>query len=177
MNYRPVSWVHPHLELRPSRIDGFGVFATAPFREGETVFIWGGVLVTWDEYTAGRISSRSCSAVDEGLYLGKFPVLGDMLDDFANHSCDPNLWLVDSAALVARRDIACEEEVTFDYATFYDIDDWVVSENCCCGSPSCRGIVTGADWRLPALQERYDGHFAPFLARRIRLLANERLAR
>lgn len=177
MNYRPTSWVHPHLELRPSPIHGSGVFATAPIQQGETAFIWGGILAAWDDYMAGRISARSCTAVDEGLYLGKLPALGDMLDDFANHSCDPNLWLVDSVTLTARRDIARGEEVTFDYATFYDIDELVISDACQCGSPLCRKVVTGADWRLPALQERYDGHFAPFLARRIRLLTNERLVR
>lgn len=177
MNYRPTSWVHPRMELRPSPIDGSSVFATAPIRQGETVFVWGGILATWDDYMAERISARSCAAVDEDLYLGKFPALGDMLDDFANHSCDPNLWLVDSVTLAARRDIPRDEEVTFDYATFYDIDELVISDACQCGSPLCRKVVTGADWRLPALQERYDGHFVPFLARRSRFLTNERLVR
>jgi hypothetical protein len=36
-----------------------------------------------------------------------------------------------------------------------------------CGSPLCRRLITGADWRLPTLQERYCGHFSPFINRRL----------
>jgi hypothetical protein len=177
MNYRPTSWLHPKTEMRKSPIDKFGVFATAPITAGETVFIWGGLLVTYDEFLAKRVSWRSCSAVDEGVYIGKLPAHGDMRDDFANHSCDPNLWLIDSVTLVARRNIAPGEELTFDYATFYEIDDWVVAEDCQCGADDCRGLVMGSDWRIPELQERYKGHFSPLLERRIRNLRDERPAR
>ena len=44
-------------------------------------------------------------------------------------------------------------------------------EECCyCGKPTCRGVVTGSDWREPALQEKYAGWFSPYLARRIAAL-------
>ena len=60
------------------------------------------------------------------------------------------------------------EEVTIDYAmcdgTAYDEFD------CACGAATCRGRVTGADWRNPALWERYAGHFSPYLERRIAAL-------
>jgi uncharacterized protein len=38
---------------------------------------------------------------------------------------------------------------------------------CNCGSPHCRRIVTNEDWRRPDVQERYAGHFSPFLNHRI----------
>ena len=41
---------------------------------------------------------------------------------------------------------------------------------CRCGTPSCRGVVTGDDWRLPELQARYAGSFSWYLAERIRRL-------
>ncbi len=39
-----------------------------------------------------------------------------------------------------------------------------------CATPTCRGTVTGADWRLPQLHAKYAGWFSPYLARRIAAL-------
>jgi len=41
---------------------------------------------------------------------------------------------------------------------------------CRCGMQSCRGVITGDDWRLPELQARYEGSFSWYLAERIRRL-------
>jgi hypothetical protein len=75
--------------------------------------------------------------------------------------------MADETTLVARRDIGAGEELTVDYALFTALPVAVI-EGCRCGSPVCRGAVTGNDWRLPAVQERYRGHFSPFLDERIR---------
>jgi len=70
--------------------------------------------------------------------------------------------------LVALRDIAPEEELTFDYATCdgSDYDEFT----CLCATPSCGVTVTGTDWRLPELHVKYAGWFSPYLARRIAAL-------
>ncbi len=47
--------------------------------------------------------------------------------------------------------------------------------DCECGSPLCRGRVTGEDWRNPELWQRYAGHFSPYLARRIDALRRRRV--
>jgi len=39
--------------------------------------------------------------------------------------------------------------------------------DCACGSGLCRRRVTGEDWRQPVLQQRYSGHFSPYLQQRI----------
>jgi uncharacterized protein len=39
---------------------------------------------------------------------------------------------------------------------------------CLCGSPLCRGVVAGDDWRRPELRERYGEHWVPALLTRIR---------
>lgn len=85
--------------------------------------------------------------------------------DYFNHSCDPNCGLSSPITLVAMRDIAVGEEACFDYA-MSDSSDYDEFE-CHCGSPHCRGVVTGRDWMLPSLQERYWGYFSPYLQRRI----------
>jgi len=61
-----------------------------------------------------------------------------------NHSCNPNAWLR-GLNLVARRKIRAGEEITIDYATFYNerMDDFV----CHCGAAGCRKIIRGTDYR------------------------------
>ena len=99
--YLPKTWYDPRLEVRPSPIQGRGLFATAPFAAGETVMIWGGDLYTEEELRTARLGAGwSYSMIDEGIYL--FAPADDM-DYFINHSCDPNLWLGDGLRLTARR--------------------------------------------------------------------------
>lgn len=74
-----------------------------------------------------------------------------------NHSCEPNLGLQGQIVYVALRDIAIGEELTFDYAMNDDDPDEIMK--CECGTPSCRGVVTGADWKNPEIQRKYDGYF------------------
>jgi uncharacterized protein len=88
------------------------------------------------------------------------------LNHYGNHSCDPNLWWIDAYTLAARRPIAVGEEVTNDYVTSTGSADFTLA--CRCGSPLCRGIITGQDWRRPELQARYGDHWVPALLNRIR---------
>ena len=72
------------------------------------------------------------------LYIGA----SGGLDDFVNHSCDPNAGVRiegTAAELFAIRDIAAGEEILFDYSTTLDEEDFTM--DCRCGSPSCRGRV------------------------------------
>jgi hypothetical protein len=67
---------------------------------------------------------------------------------------------------VGGRDIATGEELTNDYATSTGGDEFTMP--CGCGSPLCRGLVTGRDWQLPELQRSYGEHWVPALLDRIR---------
>jgi hypothetical protein len=136
---------------------------------GEVVTIWGGQVFTADEVQAGKARKGSLSAIAERLYLGVRADAPDELgpDHFLNHSCDPNTWMTDEVTLVARRDIAQDEELTADYAMWEADENHVMRWACACGSPLCRGRVTGQDWRLPELQQRYRGHFSPLINQRI----------
>lgn len=57
---------------------------------------------------------------------------------------------------IALRDIEAGEELTYDYAT---TDSRHANFACFCGSPNCRKVITGNDWMLLELQERYRGYF------------------
>jgi D-alanine-D-alanine ligase len=76
-----------------------------------------------------------------------------------NHSCDPNAWL-EGLNMVARRDICSGEEITMDYATFYNekMDDFI----CHCGTDECRGIIRGADYR-ESFVDRYGDHVSDYV--------------
>jgi len=142
---------------------GRGVFAKEPVRAGEVVAIWGGEVVTRDWLRSqGPEVIRVSLQVEENAFL----VSGrEGPADWVNHSCDPNAGMRGQIVLVAMRDIAPDEEVCYDYAmtdsSEYDVID------CRCGSPRCRGRITGRDWRKPEIARAYDGFFSPYLQLRI----------
>ncbi len=133
---------------------GEGVFATKSFRVGETVMV--GVIER-------RLDKNHSHATQVGR--SEYVELAG-LGPKANHSCDPNcgIHINESGApdMVARRFVARDEEVTFDYAMRnYSIEYFPI--RCGCGSPICRGTVTG--WKdLPdELKRSYRGFITPYL--------------
>ncbi len=172
--YRRTDWIDPRIEVRPSPIQGKGMFATAPIRQGEVVTIWGGTLLLTEEDIEGgkaeewRARGYVWATIGEGLYLAQWLAPSEEdLTDTINHSCDPNVWMLDEVTLAARRDIAVGEELTIDYAMFEGDEDWAGHWQCRCGSDLCRGRFTGQDWRRVDLQERYGDHCSPFINARI----------
>jgi uncharacterized protein len=172
--YPPSEWVDPRIEIRPQSLAGRGMFALSPIKEDEPVTVWGGRVFTTADVEAGRVAPGSTVYIGEDTFLGSVPGEYDRerddRGDFINHSCDPNVWMQDENTLAARRDIAASEELTIDYAMFEgnenDVKPWI----CRCGSLLCRHRITGQDWRLPELQQRYEGHFSLFITERIRRL-------
>jgi hypothetical protein len=150
----------------PSTIEGRGLFAAAAIDGGEVVAIKGGHLV--DSARLARLPERLQNSeiqVAEGFHLvalSEEEYEAVML--FLNHSCAPNVGFAGNIVLVAMRDINAGEELTTDYAMF---DTSSGEIECRCGTPTCRGRVTGSDWRLPDLQARYAGYFSSYVARRI----------
>jgi D-alanine-D-alanine ligase-like ATP-grasp enzyme len=79
-----------------------------------------------------------------------------------NHSCDPSAWL-DGLDVVARRPLEPGEEITLDYATFYD--ERMAAFACGCGSETCRGTIRGEDY-LGDFMVRYGAHVSDHIRRR-----------
>lgn len=158
------SWLSPHAEVRPAEAKGVGLFATAPFRRGDVVSGFGGHVMDLRDFEQLPESQRIHSLqISETLFM-VCPESGEPAD-FFNHSCSPNLGVLGNILLVAMRDIAADEELTFDYA-MCDADSYDEFE-CHCLAPGCRGKVTGNDWMIPELQRRYRGSFSTYLERRI----------
>jgi D-alanine-D-alanine ligase len=79
-----------------------------------------------------------------------------------NHACDPSGWL-SGLDVVARLPLERGDEVTLDYATFYN--ERMPDFACTCESASCRRIVRGTDHLQPFL-DRYGGHVSDYVRRR-----------
>ncbi len=141
------------LELRPSPIHGLGAFARAPIRAGSLVIEYVGEEISKAE------SARRCEAGNTFIFeldeewdidggAGWNPAR------FLNHSCAPNcdseligrqIWIV------ARRDIAAGEELTFNYGY-----DWVDYRDhpCHCGTPECVGYIMAEEF-FAILRDRH----------------------
>lgn len=168
MSIQPSSYLSARLQGRPKADgNGNGIFALEPLKKGELLAVFGGVVYPLQAFMALPDRERSLSIqVEEDLFLVPERI-GE--GDYVNHSCDPNAGLSGQIALVAMRDIQPGEEVCFDYAMSdtlpYDEFD------CACGATNCRGRVSGNDWRIPELQQRYAGYFTPHVQRRIAALS------
>jgi hypothetical protein len=163
-------WMHQAVEVRPSAIEGRGLFAVEDLPLGTVVARLGGRLVSDGELEllivdAERNPDRpyvDSIAVAEDANLLVPP--GRPIH-FGNHSCEPNLWHVDPFTLATRRDISAGEELTIDYATQTANPRFQL--DCSCGSRRCRGTVAGEDWRLGELRERYGEHWVPVVLDKI----------
>lgn len=79
-----------------------------------------------------------------------------------NHSCDPTAGWRDERTLVSVAALEPGTEVTHDYAAGTSDETFLL--RCHCGSPRCRQMVEGTDWRIPQLQRRYAGQWHPTVA-------------
>ena len=129
-----------HLAIGTSKIDSEGCHTTVPIKKS--------VLVV--EYTGPRITIKEADALYDdrprtylfGLTDGKHVIDGEGVAAFINHSCDPNCEADEVRGrvwIVASRDIAAGEELTYDY-NLYDgaLHD---PSPCFCGARNCRGSM------------------------------------
>jgi uncharacterized protein len=168
----PLTYLSPKAQVQSSPIHGRGLFAVDEFQQGEIVCVKGGYI--FDRATLAGLASALGPAeiqIAEELFIGPRRIEereGGMI--FSNHSCDPNIGVEGQIVFVALRAIRAGEELTHDWATTDD-DDYAM--DCRCGAASCRGTITGKDWRRPDLQAKYRGKFSWYLGRKIAGQAQE----
>lgn len=152
------------VEIRANSLNGKGIFAKENIKKGEIVFIKGGHILTRDEiFSSGVINSYF--PISDEYYLGATNKdEEDQIKLYQNHSCNPNVGLHGEITFIAMRDIEKDEELTVDYA-FIDNEDY--SFECTCGSKNCRKTITGFDWKIKELQDKYYEYFAQYLKDKI----------
>lgn len=168
-----LSWVNPKIVIRNAGEKGIGSFVSEPVAKDEILIVQGGrilpsVMLDTPEYEP---YAYHCFQIEREMYICPIDLVREHADGVfnVNHSCEPTAGFRGQITLVSMRDLEAGEEVTFDYA-MTDVgtaeEGWE-DMTCLCGTPSCRSAITGRDWQLPKLQERYRGYFSPYVERLI----------
>lgn len=147
------------VRLGRSGVHGYGLFARDFLPRGERVIEYVGERITKAEAVRreDRRLARLAAGGDGCVYVFELNQRHDLDGDVAwnparriNHSCAPNceaqrgrgrIWIV------ARRDIAPGEELTYDYG--FDFAEWR-DHPCRCGAAQCAGFIVngGQRWRV-----------------------------
>ncbi len=144
--------------VKGSPIAGYGIYAARDIKQNELIFN--------GEERSQRIVTRrhveQCWNVKQKETFRKyayplskavFLLWDNNPNEWApqNHSCSPNT-AYDGLDVIANRFIAAGEELTLDYASF--LDENMEPFHCHCGSPKCRGLVTGTTGNSVTDRER-----------------------
>jgi SET domain-containing protein len=144
---------------RRSAIHGRGVYARRAIPDGTRVIEYTGERITKVEAAQREIKrlARRDLGQDDCVYIFELNARHDLdgrnrnnVARLINHSCAPNcrvevvrgrIWII------ARRDIAPREELTFDYG--FKFSEWR-HHVCLCGAAKCAGFIIAKDqrWRL-----------------------------
>lgn len=147
------------LVARQSAIHGSGVYAREAIPDGTRVIEYTGERITKAEARRRETQrlARQRAGGDASVYIFELNQRYDLdgrtrrnIARLINHSCAPNcrvetirgrIWII------ARRDIAVGDELTFDYG--FRFSEWP-RHPCRCGSPRCPGFIVAGDqrWRL-----------------------------
>jgi SET domain-containing protein len=143
------------VHVKESISHGKGVFASDRISAGERILVFTGPILARAEVRED----------DYHLQIGPNTYLGPSgeIDDYVNHSCEPNAAFSGGPYLVALRQIEPGEEITCDYSTAIDEDDFG-GFPCQCGAKGCRGIVHSFRHLDPNTQERLKPYVLPYLA-------------
>jgi hypothetical protein len=123
------------LSLRHVPEKGRGVFASRKIQRGDEVLEFFGDVKDLAEFG---------DDLDHALQVGprSFMAASGLIDDYVNHSCDPNCGIRNDngrIVLFALRQIEAGEEIAFDYSTTQMNNIWGM--NCACGTSLCRGEI------------------------------------
>lgn len=149
-------------EIKESKTHGLGTFAKVDIKKGDIIYVKAGTVMLKKEAKYYNTNNP------DGYWPinDKYVMAGTNEEEFnsqkawVNHSCDANCGYSGQVSVIAMRDIKKGEEITQDYGL---LDNEKYSFKCNCGSENCRGIVTGFDWKIKELQDKYYDYFIDYL--------------
>lgn len=140
-----------YFELRRSKIQGRGAFATRPIKKGTRIIEYVGERISHavadTRYDDGGMGRHHTFLFSVGRSTVIDAAVGGNDARFINHSCAPNCEAVEDKRRIyieAIRDIAEGDELTYDYAYERDGTEdeaWEKLYRCRCGAPTCRGTI------------------------------------
>jgi SET domain-containing protein len=141
-----------------------GLFTRDVINKGQVVISFSGRVVSFQQSNAKSLQLSS------ELFLRS----NGEIDEYINHSCEPNCTVSFHGEflpyLVAAREIAAGEEITLNYnCTEWDLleQERVFQEDCAfaclCNSRTCLGEVRGFKYLSLHQQIRLSPHLSPFL--------------
>jgi SET domain-containing protein len=138
-------------EIRGSRIQGRGAFATRRIRKGERIIEYAGERISNQEADKRYDDTRMRRHHTYLFTLTQRTVVDGRVNGnaarFINHSCEPNCEAVIEDGRIwieALRTIAKGTELTYDYQYERVSDDDEADERkypCSCGARRCRGTI------------------------------------
>jgi D-alanine-D-alanine ligase len=156
-------------EVRPRARGDYGLFATRALAPGERIIAFeerphhlttrSHVEASWGETEQSWFGQYAWPLTDE-VWVTWSRNPEDWMP--VNHSCEPSAWL-HGLDVVARLPLARGDEITLDYATFYN--ERMPDFECGCEAPGCRGTVRGTD-HLEPFVARYEGHVSDYVKRK-----------
>ena len=144
------------LRVRPSRIDGLGVFAAQAIAPARKIGEIRGESISVDDARIRATRSERIMIVEVSPRRAiDFSKSTDPMR-YTNHSCRPNCEIAGDeepdgkvwATVLALTDIKAGDELTYDYG--FSLNH---AMPCRCGEPSCRGWIVDIE-ELPALLAR-----------------------
>lgn len=135
------------LEVAPSQIHGWGVYAGEKIPARRKVIEYTGELISRRETRRRGLGPRTYLFTLDS-YWTVDGAAGGSGAELINHCCDPNLysWIFKGHILyMSVREIRRGEELTVDY----HFSDKIGAVPCRCGSAKCRGTINvKRDWLL-----------------------------
>lgn len=132
---------------------GNAVFSNRIFEKFEKIIEFKGEI-----FERSELPKIETPEDDRFVQIGRDKYLGPSgdLDDYINHSCNPNSGLKiksETIYLISIKKIPPNTEITWDYSTTMDEDDWEMQ--CYCGSSNCRGIIKDFKYLPKKIQKKY----------------------
>jgi SET domain-containing protein len=154
------------IAVHHSQLEGRGIIAIAPIKKDEIVAIKSGHIVDAKQVLkiTAQIGDYSLQIHDDFFLT---PITEEEIKQttiFINHSCDANVGFRGQVIYVAMKDILPGDELCHDYALARTA---AYSMKCHCGAVKCRGTVTGDDWQLPGVQQKYGDYFVTYVKEKI----------
>jgi len=154
-------WVTPKAKEQKSKINRQGLIALEDIKAGETVVVYGGIIVPkTDRQKYRKTVGEYDVPFDENFSIAPASRAQAISVASVNHSCEPTVGWKNSLMLVAIKDVKAGEELAPDYAMHGGYPEEMV---CSCGAANCRKVLRSDDWKDPVIREKYGKWFLPYL--------------